>query len=90
MDEWFSVVEGRAMLELFDPSRGARREIALDAHEPVAVRVPAGIAHCLVNAGEGPMLALAWSTAEHDPADVEALSTRAETPSPPGTLPRPA
>lgn len=70
MDEWFSVVEGRCTLELLDPTSGARRSILLEAHLPQSVYVPAGLAHCLVNAGSGPMTAVAWATAEYDPADV--------------------
>ena len=70
MDEWFSVVEGRCTLELLDPTADARRSISLDAAVPRTVRVPAGLAHCLVNEGPGPLTAVAWATGEHDPADV--------------------
>ena len=70
MDEWFTVVEGRALLELRDLATGERRDIELDAAEPRTVRVPAGLAHCIVNVGPGAMTAVAWATAEHDPDDV--------------------
>ncbi len=70
MDEWFSVVQGRASLELADPNTGEHRSIFLDADEAQTVRVPAGLAHCLVNRGSKPMLAVAWSTREHEPDDV--------------------
>ncbi len=75
-DEWFSVVEGTADLELFDPQSGARRSIRLRAADARTVRVPAGLAHCLVSRG-GPMTAVAWATREHDPDDV--VSTRVQT-----------
>ena len=68
-DEWFTVVEGRATLELRDPRTGERREIELDAATPCTVRVPAGLAHCLVNRGPGRMIATAWSNREYDPLD---------------------
>ncbi len=68
-EEWFAVVEGTATLELRDPASGGRREIVLSAAVAETVRVPAGLAHCLVNRGPGRLIAVAWSTEEHDPAD---------------------
>lgn len=79
MDEWFSVVEGRCTLELLDPETGANRSIPLDAAVPRSVRVPAGLAHCLVNVGPGPMLAVAWATGEYDPEDVTPCRTGTPT-----------
>lgn len=70
MDEWFSVVQGSAELELHDPKVGERRSILLSADEPTTVRVPAGVAHCLVQRGAGPMIAVAWASAEYDELDV--------------------
>mgnify|MGYP002636852125 CR=1 FL=1 len=71
MDEWFSVVQGQADLELRDPSSGERRTLPLHADDPTTVRVPRGLAHCLVQRGREPMIAVAWATAEYDPGDVE-------------------
>ena len=68
-DEWFAVVEGHAVLELLEPATGARRDISLSADVPHTVRVPAGLAHCLVNRGPGRLVAVAWSTEEYDPGD---------------------
>jgi len=68
-EEWFAVVEGAATLELQDPGTGERREIVLSASVAETVRVPAGLAHCLVNRGPGRLIAVAWSTEEYDPAD---------------------
>jgi oxalate decarboxylase/phosphoglucose isomerase-like protein (cupin superfamily) len=79
MDEWFSVVEGRCILELLDPEKGERRSIPLDASVPRSVRVPAGLAHCLVNVGPGPMTAVAWATAEYDATDVIPCRTAGAT-----------
>lgn len=75
MDEWFAVIDGCASLELLDPASGARRTLRLEAADARTVRVPAGLAHCLVNEGPGPMTAVAWATAEHDPADVIPCAT---------------
>ncbi len=70
MGEWFAVVEGSGVLRIADPGSGARREIALDAASPTTVYVPPGIAHALVNEGDGPMISIAWAEREHDPEDV--------------------
>jgi len=69
-DEWFCVVAGSARLELKDPTTGDNRSILLSEVEPCTVRVPAGLAHCLVSTSGNGMTALAWSTAEHDEQDV--------------------
>ena len=68
--EWFSVIEGHATLELRDPDTGQRREISLDGDHPTTVHVPAGLAHCLVNQGPGPMIAVAVSSRPFTPEDV--------------------
>lgn len=70
MDEWFTVVQGAADLELRDPTTGRSRTLPLDAADATTVRVPAGLAHCLVQRGDVPMIAVAWATAEYDPHDV--------------------
>ncbi|MCO4772197.1 MAG: cupin domain-containing protein [Deltaproteobacteria bacterium] len=75
MDEWFTVVDGEARLELVDPETRARRELTLSASDPQTVRVPAGLAHCFVNLADGPLTIIAWATAEYDPTDVVPFET---------------
>jgi oxalate decarboxylase/phosphoglucose isomerase-like protein (cupin superfamily) len=70
MDEWFTLVEGNATLQLRDPATDERLTVRLDGNIPRTFRVPAGVAHCIVNDGPGPMTVVAWATAEHDPDDV--------------------
>lgn len=69
MGEWFAVVQGHGTVELCDPATGARRAIAVSAWEPASVYVPAGVAHAVVNRGDGDLICVAWAEAEHDPAD---------------------
>lgn len=78
-DEWFSVLDGSAELVLVDPETGARRSIRLHARDARTVRVPAGLAHCLVSRG-GPMTAVAWASLEHDAADVVPFRVDEEDP----------
>lgn len=75
MDEWFSVVQGCADLELRDPNSGAGRSIRLQDDEATTVRVPAGLAHCLVQRGPDPMIAVVFASAEHDEGDVVPFPT---------------
>jgi len=70
MGELFAVIEGEATLELCHPETGERRSIALSCSKPVTVYVPAGLAHAVVNAGDGMMTCVAWAEREHDPEDV--------------------
>jgi len=77
MGEWFSVVQGRALLLIADPSNGARRDIELSSEQPRTVYVPPGLAHAVANVGEDTVLCVAWAEREHDPADVFAYRLEA-------------
>ena len=70
MGEWFSVVQGRGLLLIADPSTGERREVELGADSPRSVYVPAGLAHAIANTGDEALVCVAWAEREHDPADV--------------------
>lgn len=80
MGEWFAVVQGNAALLLCDPTTGDRHRIELLASQPVCAYVPAGIAHAVVNEGEGVMICIACAEAEHDPSDVVAYEVQASQP----------
>lgn len=70
-DEWFTLAQGKARLLLGDPASGERAEIALDAAEPVTVRVPAGVAHVFVNPADSgsDFVLVAYAAERYDPAD---------------------
>ena len=69
--EWFTIVEGRALLLVADPLRGDRAEWALDAAAPQTVYMPAGLAHVFVNPADAPgnFLLIAYAANRYDPAD---------------------
>lgn len=69
--EWFTVVEGRALLLVEDPQTGARAQWWLDATEPQTVFMPPGLAHVFVNpeGAAGPFLLVAYAANAYDPAD---------------------
>jgi glycosyltransferase involved in cell wall biosynthesis len=87
MGEWFAVVQGTGVLELCDPTTGARISVPLSSSEPSSVYVPAGLAHAVVNTGRNELICVAWAEAEHDASDVHPfpvcapiMSTEANTP----------
>jgi dTDP-4-dehydrorhamnose 3,5-epimerase-like enzyme len=69
--EWFTVVQGRALLQVADPQSGERAEWWLDAAAPQTVYVPAGLAHVFVNPADStePFLLIAYASDRYDPAD---------------------
>jgi dTDP-4-dehydrorhamnose 3,5-epimerase-like enzyme len=80
MGEWFAVVQGNGALLLCDPATGGRHRIELLASQPIAAYVPAGIAHAVVNEGEGIMICIACAEVEHDPSDVIAFDVHTSQP----------
>jgi dTDP-4-dehydrorhamnose 3,5-epimerase-like enzyme len=73
--EWFTVIDGRALLQVADPQTGARGEWWLDSAEPQTVFMPAGLAHVFVNPAEAErsFLLLAYAANRYDPADTIAF-----------------
>ena len=69
--EWFTVVEGRALLLVEEPQTGARAQWWLAAAEPQTVYMPPGLAHVFVNPEDaaGPFLLVAYAANGYDPAD---------------------
>ncbi|MEQ9483878.1 polysaccharide biosynthesis C-terminal domain-containing protein [Coleofasciculus sp. F4-SAH-05] len=69
--EWFTVVQGSALVSLADTSTHEQREMTLTATEPVTLVVPPGIAHIFRNPPDShePMLLVAYSDELYDPAD---------------------
>jgi len=74
--EWFTVIEGRALLQVADPQSGARAEWWLDAAAPQTIFMPAGLAHVFVNPAraERSFLLLAYAANAYDPADTIAFA----------------
>ena len=69
--EWFSIVAGRALLMVADPTSGERAEWWLDAADPQTVFMPAGLAHVFVNPAEAEanFLLIAYAALRYDPGD---------------------
>jgi dTDP-4-dehydrorhamnose 3,5-epimerase-like enzyme len=69
--EWFTVIEGRALLKVVDPAGGTRAEWWLDAENPQTVFVPQGLAHVFVNPADAQaqFILLAYAANRYDPGD---------------------
>ena len=69
--EWFTVVNGKALLRLLDPSTSETRDIQLESSSPLTVYVPPGIAHAFQNPEDADeeMLLVAYAGSRYDPAD---------------------
>jgi len=67
--EWFTLIQGHAQLQLEDIRTKDRMSIRLDSDDPMTVFVPNGIAHSIVNLGSGPYILIAYSDQLYDPTD---------------------
>lgn len=67
--EWFTVIEGFAILRLKDINTGETLEIPMSLNESKSVFVPNYIAHEFMNVGDDNMLILAYTDRLYDPED---------------------
>lgn len=67
--EWFTLIEGNAVLRLQDIQTGEKKEIELSDDKPVTVFVPQYIAHVFVNRGNAPFVVIAYTDQLYKPDD---------------------
>ena len=69
--EWFTLVQGSAVLMVADPQTGERAEWVLEASSPQTIYMPPRLAHVFVNPAEAtePFLLVAYAANGFDPAD---------------------
>ena len=67
--EWFTVIEGSAILRLEDIITHEKLEIPMSIDEPKSVFVPNNIAHDFKNVGDDNMIVLAYTNRLYDPLD---------------------
>lgn len=70
-NEWFTVVQGSALIILEDVETRQRSEIRMSSGDPCTIFVPAGVAHAVVAdlPEVSPMLLIAYSDRRYDPKD---------------------
>lgn len=67
--EWFTVIEGEAILRLEDIITHERMEITMSLYESKSVFVPNNVAHDFVSNGSTDYIVLAYTDKLYDPAD---------------------
>lgn len=67
--EWFTIIEGTAILILEDTETHERREIEMSLDEAITVFVPNNVAHIVVNNSNKDFILLAYTDKLYDPAD---------------------
>ncbi len=67
--EWFTVIEGNAVLRLEDINSKERLEIPMSLEEAKSVYVPNNVAHDFKNAGNTDFIVLAYTDKLYDPKD---------------------
>ena len=67
--EWFTIIEGEAILKLEDIETHERKEILLSLEKEITVFIPNKVAHALVNNGDRDFILLAYTDKLYDPAD---------------------
>lgn len=67
--EWFTVIEGEAVLRLEDIETHERKEIIMTLESAKSVFVPNNVAHDFKNVGNSNMIILAYTDKLYDPTD---------------------
>ena len=67
--EWFTIIDGSAILKLEDMETHERRDIEMSLEEAVTVFIPNNVAHIVVNNSNNNFILLAYTDKLYDPAD---------------------
>ena len=68
-NEWFTLISGSCILDLYDNKTSKRIQINLSAEDPVTVFVPPNISHRFINVSDENFILLAYSDQKYDPID---------------------
>lgn len=67
--EWFTIIEGCAVLKLEDMETHETREIEMTLEKAITVFIPNNVAHIVVNNSDKDFILLAYTDKLYDPAD---------------------
>jgi dTDP-4-dehydrorhamnose 3,5-epimerase-like enzyme len=67
--EWFTIIEGSAILKLEDIETHERVDIEMPFEKAQTVFIPNGVAHIVVNNSDKNFILLAYTDKPYDPAD---------------------
>jgi len=74
--EWFTVIEGSAVLKLEDMVTHERRDIEMSLEKAITVFIPNNVAHIVVNNSDKDFILLAYTDKLYDPADTIAYTIK--------------
>lgn len=72
--EWFTVIEGEALLKLEDMLTHEKMEIRLKFEDAITIFIPNNIAHVFVNESNENFILLAYTNLQYEPADTKAYN----------------
>ena len=67
--EWFTVIQGEAILKLEDIETHERRDILMSLDKAISVFIPNNVAHTVVNNSDKDFILLAYTDKLYDPKD---------------------
>ena len=67
--EWFTVIEGEAVLQLEDIATHERRDIEMSLEKAITVFIPNNVAHIVKNNSDKDFILLAYTDKLYDPKD---------------------
>lgn len=67
--EWFTIIEGSAILKLEDMETHEQREIEMKFEDAITVFIPNNVAHIVVNNSNKDFILLAYTDKLYDPKD---------------------
>ena len=67
--EWFTIIEGSAIVKLEDMETHERRDIEMPFEKAQTVFIPNGLAHIVINSSDKNFILLAYTDKLYDPAD---------------------
>lgn len=74
--EWFTIIEGSAILKLEDTISHERLDIEMSLEKAITVFIPNNVAHIVVNNSDKDFILLAYTDKLYDPKDTIAYEIR--------------
>ena len=67
--EWFTIIQGSAVLKLEDVDTHERRDIEMSLDKAITVFIPNNVAHVVVNNSDSDFILLAYTDKLYNPSD---------------------
>ena len=74
--EWFTIIQGSAVLKLEDMKTHLRRDIEMSLDKAITVFIPNNVAHVVVNNSNCDFILLAYTDKLYDPKDTIAYTIK--------------